>query len=104
MAYELALLASFRIHLVFHVSLLKTVSANHFPWRTAPPPAPVIVDGTEKYEVEPILDCGHQPGQLQYLIKWKGYDVEENSWEPATNIHASGLPWSIHRAHPAVIA
>ena len=60
----------------------------------------MIVDGEEEYEVEAILDCRRRRGQLQFLIKWKGYGLEENSWEPERNIHAKELIYAFFRSHP----
>ncbi|QRW23106.1 Retrotransposable element Tf2 protein [Rhizoctonia solani] len=36
----------------------------------------------EEYEVEQIIDSKRQRGKWFYLIKWKGYGPEDNSWEP----------------------
>jgi hypothetical protein len=51
------------------------------------------MDGEEEYEVEKILDAkprgrGHK---MHYLVKWKGYPVSDNSWEPKENIHTEEL-------------
>ena len=43
----------------------------------------------EEYEVEAILSSkgGAKRGNKRlYLIKWKGYDHQYNTWEPAANI------------------
>lgn len=37
----------------------------------------------EEYEIEKILDAKHgmfADGRIGYLVKWKGYDHEQNSW------------------------
>ena len=40
-----------------------------------------------RYEVEAILKSKEEEGKRLYLIKWKGYDQEEdNTWEPEENI------------------
>ena len=91
MAFELCLPDTYKIHPVFHVSLLKPTNPGPFPGRDSLPPPPVVVDGETEYEVESILDCRRRGRQVQYLIKWKGYSLEESSWEPAGNIHAPRL-------------
>ena len=46
----------------------------------------------EEYSVEKIVDkrCDLN-GKVQYLIKWKGYDHSENSWEPNENLYCDDL-------------
>ena len=40
-----------------------------------------------EYEVEAIIDKRvSQKGKTEYLVQWKGYDVEDNSWEESTNL------------------
>jgi hypothetical protein len=41
------------------------------------------VSGLEKYEIEKLLARRVMEGQVQYLVRWTGYDPEEDSWEPA---------------------
>ena len=39
--------------------------------------------------------------QLQYLVHWQGYDVSEDSWEPAINLeHAQEIVQEYHQANP----
>ncbi|KAG0166324.1 hypothetical protein DFQ30_007322 [Apophysomyces sp. BC1015] len=48
----------------------------------------------EEYEVEAILAHRHAKGrgsQIQYLIKWKGYSDEDNTWERESNVSADVL-------------
>jgi hypothetical protein len=71
-----------RIHDVFHISLLKPYHSDG----TVQPPPPIEIDGELEYEVEKILM--HRSVKIgrktttEYLIKWQGYEVEHNSWEP----------------------
>jgi len=60
--------------------------------RTSHPLRVQLVDGSEEFEVETILS--HRDRKLprstrtvrEYLIKWRGYSHEHNSWEPASNV------------------
>ncbi|XP_041423618.1 uncharacterized protein LOC121395101 [Xenopus laevis] len=99
-SFQLKLPNSYRIHPVFHAALLKPVVHHHFPGRSFPPPPPVIVDNQEEFVVEQILDVRRRGKRLQYLIKWKGYGPEENSWEPSSNIHAPRLLTQFYKTHP----
>src|SRR6266403_235282 len=97
-AYQLALPANWRIHDVFHASLLNPYHETkaHGPNFTCPPPD--LIEGEEEYEVEQIV--AHRTfgrsKRLQYLIKWKGYPESDNSWEPADQVHAPDLVKRYH--------
>ncbi|CAJ0920365.1 unnamed protein product [Ranitomeya imitator] len=99
-ACRLRLPRTMRIHPVFHVSLLKAAVPNMFPGRSSPHPDPVLIDGQEEFVVEKILDSRLHRNQLQYLIKWQGYSVEDNSWEPVDNIDAPRLLCQFHQRYP----
>ena len=92
-AYQLALPLSWKIHPVFHVSLLTsyTETPKHEPNYSRPPPD--LIEGMEEYEVESICShWHHRPRQqLQYLLKWKGYPESDNTWELAMQVHAPQL-------------
>ncbi len=55
--------------------------------RPAMPKAEDDKDG-ERYEVEAIVDDGIDQDTLEhlYLIKWRGYDAEQNTWEPKPHL------------------
>ncbi|CAJ0965001.1 unnamed protein product [Ranitomeya imitator] len=88
-SFRLALPASFAIHNVFHRSLLRRYVAPVVP--SIDPPAPVLVEGELEYVVEKILDSRVSRRKLQYLVKWKGYGQEDNSWVFASDVHAADL-------------
>src|SRR5712672_2740680 len=101
-AFQLELPPSWRIHDVFHASLLTSFreTAAHGPNYSRPPPD--LIDEDPEYEVETIINhCFFgQRRRLQYLIKWKGYPHSDNTWEPSENLHADGLVKAYHRKHP----
>ncbi|KAF8751546.1 hypothetical protein RHS01_08515 [Rhizoctonia solani] len=80
-AYRLELPETLKIHDVFYVGLLsKSHESPSQPFPEQPPPE--TIEGEEEYEVEQIIDSKQQQGKWFYLIKWKGYGPEDNSWEP----------------------
>jgi len=88
-AFKLELPPSMQmIHPVFNADLLKAYhpSPSAFPGRTPPRPPPILVEGTEEYEVESILDYRIKGRRPEWLIKWKGYPLDEASWEPKDSL------------------
>ncbi|KAF8761978.1 hypothetical protein RHS01_00172 [Rhizoctonia solani] len=80
-AYRLELPETLKIHNVFYVGLLsRSHESPSQPFPERPPPE--TIEGEEEYEVEQIIDSKRQRGKWFYLIKWKGYGPEDNSWEP----------------------
>ena len=86
-AYWLKLPASFgQVHPVFSVTLLRPYDNDPITkcQECHPPlPPPVVCDGIEEYEVEKILNSQIFHGKVEYLVRWKGYGVEEDEWQPS---------------------
>jgi len=101
-AFELRIPAHWRIHPVFHVSLLDSYRANKIDGREQPPlPPPDIMNGELQYEVEAVLDSRIRRNKLEYLVEWKGYGPEERTWEPAENLeNAKEAIAAFHLRHP----
>lgn len=96
--YELQLPKKMRIHPVFHVSLLERADDE------TPIDDSVEIDDSilpPEYEVENILDHAVSGRSHKYLIKWKDYPPEENTWEPFKNLRNSRqLLLQFHETHP----
>jgi hypothetical protein len=86
-----------RVHDVFNVSLLRPYNGR--PGQDVficPPPANWVEDQPE-WEVEAIIDHrltrsrgGESPRVSKYLVRWKGWSPEHDSWETVSNL--SGAP------------
>jgi hypothetical protein len=93
-AYELELPKTWKIHPVFHISLLKPFeSSTRFPDRRRHRPPP-LEGTTDTYLVERLLDrrdVRTQNGRIvrEYRVKWQGYPYYEADWQPARNLTGS---------------
>ncbi|XP_078609480.1 uncharacterized protein LOC144880832 isoform X4 [Branchiostoma floridae x Branchiostoma japonicum] len=45
-----------------------------------------MAGGRDVFEVEGILDQRTRRGREEYLIRWKGFDEDEDTWEPEKNL------------------
>ena len=79
--YQLKLPETWKIHNVFHAALLWQYRETEVYWANYTKPPPELVEGEEVYEVENILKHQRQGRGYQYYVKWKGYPIEEASWE-----------------------
>src|SRR3981189_3675498 len=71
-----------RLHPVFPIVKLTLATPDPIVGcRARPPPPPVPVEGEEEHEVEAILDTRMCWNRLEYLVKWKGYNIGDNTWE-----------------------
>lgn len=95
-AYRLKLPPSSRIHPTFHVSCLKKKVGNSIqPLATLPP---VDSQGEVLPKPEKVIDCrlkkeGNR-GVTEILVKWRGLEDEENSWERL---------WKLQQLYPHLV-
>ena len=71
-----------RIYLIFYISLLEDVKNVNLQDTGRND----IKVKEEEYEAEKILDIRNYKKRIEYLVKWKGYDNTENTWEPAKHL------------------
>jgi hypothetical protein len=102
-AVTLRLPRSWRVHLTVHVSRIRPAHVDntmHPPNDSLAPP-PIVIDGTDEYEVEEILREKKVGRGMQYLVKWKGYPRSEATWEPRSQLVKHALDvvkeWEEHR-------
>jgi hypothetical protein len=100
-AYRLDLPPSFRIHNVFHASLLEPAQLNTIPSRKIPTLEPIEVNGQQEFEVQDILDSRLVHRQGQYLVHWQGFPISDSTWEPAIHLeHSQDLIKNFHAQYP----
>jgi hypothetical protein len=65
---------------VFHINLLKPFVPDDSESFRLAPPDPILVDGSEEYEIDRIIRSRKRGKSTQYLVRWSGYGPDEDSW------------------------
>ena len=86
MAFHLHIPSRWKIHHIFHASLLSTYkeTSEHRPNFLQLPLD--LIDGEEEYKVEAVLGHRGKPGHRTFLTRRKGYSAAEDTWEPERNL------------------
>jgi len=84
-AIELELPKSIKIHPVVNVSRVLLYKLQ-IEGQKKILPKPVIIEGEEEFKVEKILNKRTVRGKEKFLVRWKGYMVEEDTWENRENL------------------
>ena len=82
---ELELPKSIRIHPVVNISRVCLYKPQVKGQKKIPPKL-VIIQGEEEFEVEKILNKRMVRGKKRFLVRWKGYTAEEDTWENKENL------------------
>ena len=94
---KLKLPLKWKIHPVFHISLLTPYHETQVHGENFLEPPPDLIDNEPEWEVEVILVHKMKGGtkgkpNMVYLVKWKGYASSDNTWEPERNLkHAEEI-------------
>lgn len=83
--YKLDLPPTLQIHPVFHVSLLLAHAPGHADQAQDPTPA-ILILGQELFVPKRILNQNHTNKGTFYLVHWEGYQLHEDTWEPAEGV------------------
>jgi len=84
-AVKLELPSTVKIHLVVNVSRIRRY-VGQVEGQKKEQPAPVIIEGEEEWEVERILNKRRVRGKDKYLVRWKGFTAESDTWEGRENL------------------
>jgi len=88
-AVKLRLPSSMRIHLVVNVSQIAQYK-KQVKGQKKKEGKPVEVEGIKEWEVEKILNKKKIRGVEKYLVWWKGFTVEEDTWERKESLKNAG--------------
>ena len=100
--YQLRHLKTWKIHPVFHATLLSPYRENEIHSQNFPAPPPDLSNGEEEYEIEKIIHHRRTPSSRSFLIQWKGYSAKEDSWVPERDLkHAKSTLYSYKTLHPS---
>jgi Chromo (CHRromatin Organisation MOdifier) domain len=89
--YRIQLPPIWKIHHVFHASLLTPYNEMNTRGPNFLELPPDLIKGEPEWEVEMILGDRIYKKKKQYLIRWKGYAPAHDSWEDESGIHAPDL-------------
>lgn len=104
-SYKLELPKNWRVHPVFNEVLLTPYAEPEFPSQIKElPPPPDIINNEIEYEVEEVLDSRirkrGRKEKIEYYVKWKGYDVGVDAWQPEENLeNAKDLIEKFHKKY-----
>ena len=82
---ELELPKSIRIHPVVNISRVQLCKPQVEEQKKTPPKL-VIIEGEEEFEVEKIINKRTVREKEKFLVRWKRYMAEEDTWESRENL------------------
>jgi len=82
---ELELPKSIKIHPVVNISRVQLYKLQ-VEGQKKILPKQVIIEGKEEFKIEKILNKRTVKGKEKFLVRWKGYMAEEDTWENRENL------------------
>jgi len=112
-AFKLDILSRWKVHPIFHVSLLEPGRESVREGREQHPRAPEEIKGDLKWKVEKIVKSeiitymrrvgirNKELKKLCYVVKWKGCTEDENTWQRPEELgNAHELVEEFHPENP----
>ena len=101
--FDLALTEQFkRLHKNFHADHLLPYHSDENSHRKSIPPPPVFLEDAEEpeYLVDYIKQTRFCEGKQEYLVHWKGYSDDKDTWEPLSSLNnAAKMVLNYHQRH-----
>ena len=82
---ELELPSTIKIHLVVNISRIHRY-VGQVEGQRKEQLAPVIIEGEKEWKVERILNKQQVRGKDKYLVQWKGFTAESDTWKGIENL------------------
>jgi len=82
---ELELPNTIKIHPVVNISKIHRY-IRQVEGQRKEQPAPIIIEGEEEWKVERILNKQWVREKDKYLVRWKGFTAESDTWEGRENL------------------
>ena len=101
-AVRLALPPLAKLHPVFHVSMIKEYKSDGQQHQVMP--LQFDSDGSPQWEVDHIKGeraSGRGKRVKEFLVSWKGFGPEHDSWEPEVNVSCKTLIEDFRRSQAA---
>ena len=86
---KLELPITIKIHPVVNISRIKQY-VDQVDSQRKEVPQPVVVEGEEEWEVKKILNKRKIREKDKFLVRWKGFTAEGDTWESRENLQNAG--------------